>query len=284
MGKNSGKGACKDANKDTGRDGEKGVTDVKELRDLLKMFDDFKKDFRAEMRELKDGISFCCTDICNDVKDTATVLKNLRLEMQELLRQNIKLRKENKRLSERCDELEQYQRLNNLQVKGAPAESDPVTALQKIGEAVGETIDATDIDICHWDSTPKVENKPVGCCPQPRRGRVDEKPTVLHSDVVAQLPENVCVAMGCSSFIPPTILYGPHPRQVLGVKQVVQAFLSPALPHQHLAKGRRSKTVSASTNPCLALALLSCILFQVTCLLDGYGYVLKKIKPASQPC
>ncbi|KAH9364895.1 hypothetical protein HPB48_011831 [Haemaphysalis longicornis] len=154
MGKNSGKGACKDANKDTGRDGEKEVTDVKELRDLLKMFEDFKKDFRAEMRDLKDGISFC-TDVCNDVKDTATDIKNLRLEMQELLRQNIELREENKRLSERCDELEQYQRLNNIEVKGAPAESDPVTVLQKIGEAVGESIDATDIDICHWVSTPK---------------------------------------------------------------------------------------------------------------------------------
>lgn len=30
-----------------------------------------------------------------------------------------------------------------------------MTVLQKIGEAVGESIDTTDIDICDWVSTPK---------------------------------------------------------------------------------------------------------------------------------
>ncbi|KAH9364334.1 hypothetical protein HPB48_009402 [Haemaphysalis longicornis] len=132
----------------------KGGDRCKKLRDLQKLFEDFKKDFCAEMCELKDGIFFC-TDICTDVKDTATDIKNLRLETQELLRQNIELREENKRLYERCDELEQYKRLNNLEVKGAPEERDPMTVLQKIGEAVGESIDATDINICHWVSTPK---------------------------------------------------------------------------------------------------------------------------------
>lgn len=158
MGKDGAKCASKDAgkdgSKDAAKDAEKGGTDVKELRDLLKMFENFKRDFRAEMRELKDGISFC-TDVCNDVKETATDIKNLRLEMQELLRQNIELREENKRLSEKCDDLEQYQRLNNLEIKGAPEESDPVTVVKKIGEAVGESIETTDIDICHWVRTPK---------------------------------------------------------------------------------------------------------------------------------
>lgn len=105
MGQNSGKGACKDDNKDTGRDGEKEVTGVKELRDLLKMFEDFKKNFRAQMRELKTVYFSALVFICNDVKDTATDIKNLRLEMQELLRQNFELREENNSLSERCDEL-----------------------------------------------------------------------------------------------------------------------------------------------------------------------------------
>lgn len=132
----------------------KDTSDSKELRDLFRAFENFKRDFRVEMKELKEGVSFC-SDVCNDVKDVAEDIRTLRQEMKELLNENRKLKTENERLSKKCDELEQYQRSNNLEIKGIPPGSDALSILQKIGDSVGETVDTSDIDICHWVRTPK---------------------------------------------------------------------------------------------------------------------------------
>ncbi|KAH6944468.1 hypothetical protein HPB50_003292 [Hyalomma asiaticum] len=80
--------------------------------------------------------------------------------MKELLNENKKLKAENERLSKKCDELEQYQRSNNLEIKGVPPGNDALGILQKIGESVGETIDTSDIDICHW--VPDANETPEG--------------------------------------------------------------------------------------------------------------------------
>ncbi|KAH7967094.1 hypothetical protein HPB49_022608 [Dermacentor silvarum] len=144
-----------------GKDAGKQDTSLKELRDLAKALETFRRDIRAETREIKDGISELkdgvsyCTDICNDVKDTAAEINNLRMEMQQLLKQNMDLKAENAKLTQRCEELEQYQRLNNLEVKGAPTGSNPLTVIKKIGESVGECVEDDDIDTCHWVRTPK---------------------------------------------------------------------------------------------------------------------------------
>lgn len=144
----------KDSAKNAGKDAEKDAADAKDLKELSKAFENFKRDFRIEMREIKDSITFC-SETCSEVKDAATDIKNMRAEMQELIRQNMELKAENKKLSQKCDELEQYQRLNNLEIKGVPVGNDPVAVVTKIGEAVGTTIDPADIDTCHWIHTPK---------------------------------------------------------------------------------------------------------------------------------
>ncbi|KAH7937298.1 hypothetical protein HPB49_010443 [Dermacentor silvarum] len=144
----------KDSAKNAGKDAEKDAADAKDLKELSKAFENFKRDFRIEMREIKDSITFC-SETCSEVKVAATDIKNMRAEMQELIRQNMELKAENKKLSQKCDELEQYQRLNNLEIKGVPMGNDPVAVVTKIGEAVGTTIDPADIDTCHWIHTPK---------------------------------------------------------------------------------------------------------------------------------
>ncbi|KAH6936858.1 hypothetical protein HPB50_023800 [Hyalomma asiaticum] len=141
----------KDSAKSGGKDVEKDAADV---RELSKAFENFKRELRLEMREIKDSITFC-SETCSDVKDAATDIRNMRAEIQELIRLNAELKAENKRLSQRCDELEQYQRLNNLEIKGAPVGNDPVAVVTKISEAVGMTVDFNDIDTCHWVRTPK---------------------------------------------------------------------------------------------------------------------------------
>lgn len=65
---------------------------MKEMQELVTAFENFKRDFRAEMRELKDSVLFC-TDVCTDVKNTAGEIKQLRQDMQEILRQNQELKK-----------------------------------------------------------------------------------------------------------------------------------------------------------------------------------------------
>ncbi|KAH7978626.1 hypothetical protein HPB49_006158 [Dermacentor silvarum] len=156
-GKDSGKNAAKGG----GAPSEQDAGNSKDLREMTKAFENFRRDFREEMRELKKGVSYC-TDICNDVKDIATEIKNLRVEMQELLRQNTKLKGENARLTQRCEDLEQYQRLNNLEIRGVPDGNDPLSVINRIGEIVGESIDSmVDIDTCHWVRTPKPDARNI---------------------------------------------------------------------------------------------------------------------------
>ncbi|KAH6923516.1 hypothetical protein HPB50_002138 [Hyalomma asiaticum] len=135
--------------KDAGGDSDKDALDVKDLRELVKAFENFKRDYRSDMRELKDSVSFC-TDICNDVKGIAENIKQLRQEMHDIVNENKALKAENERLAQKCEELEQYQRLNNVEVKGVPVGDDPVLAMKKIGETVGEAVDKADLDTCHW--------------------------------------------------------------------------------------------------------------------------------------
>lgn len=153
MGKDSARGA---ASKDTDKD----AADAKDIRDLLSAFDKFSRDFRAEIRELKESVSFC-TDVCNDVKTATEEIKKLRQEMNELVKQNRELKAETDRLANKCEELERYQRLNNLEIKGVPTGNDPLTVIQQIGGSVGIKVDSTDIDACHWVATKNSDAKNI---------------------------------------------------------------------------------------------------------------------------
>lgn len=132
----------------------------KEVRDLAKALDDFRREIRNELRSLKDSMKYC-SDTCDDVKDISKDVKELRREIQLLTNTNNELQTENKRLGSRVEELEQYQRTNNLEIKGVPADGDPVTAVVKIGQFIGEPINESDIDVCHRVSTKKENEKNI---------------------------------------------------------------------------------------------------------------------------
>lgn len=125
--------------------------DKKEIATLIS---DFQREIRAEIRSLKESLKFCC-DTCDEVKKIGTDIRALRAEVKELVSQNEKLKAENHRLEKKVEELEQYQRSNNLEIKGAPEELDSTIVVKKIGELVGEPISDSDIDICHRVSTAK---------------------------------------------------------------------------------------------------------------------------------
>lgn len=118
----------------------------------MKALDDFKREMRLEMRSVKESVKFC-SDTCDETKAINTELKALRQELGVLLKSNEALKKENKQLAQRVDELEQYSRLNNLELKGVKSVDNAHDVVKKLGEVIDEPLCAADIDTCHKITT-----------------------------------------------------------------------------------------------------------------------------------
>lgn len=126
----------------------------------MKALEDFRREIRAELRTLKESVKFC-SDTCDGVREIGSYVKELRKEMQRLARSNHELRVENEKLSATIEELEQYQRSINLELKGLPLDGDPNDIVRKIGDAVCENISEADIDICHRVATANTSQKNI---------------------------------------------------------------------------------------------------------------------------
>lgn len=134
-----------------------GKDDSKEIKELARQLEAFKRDMRTELRELKDSVKYCA-DSCDEVGEFKKEFLALRNEIKQLLKENSTLRDENEKLTQKIDDLEQYQRMNNLEIKGIPKTEktiDVMKIVEKVGEALEESIQESDIDTCHWVPTPK---------------------------------------------------------------------------------------------------------------------------------
>lgn len=60
-----------------------------------------------------------------------------------------------KKLTQRVEELEQYSRLNNLEIKGGKSNDEPRDIVMNISNVVGEPVFTSDIDTCHKNLTRK---------------------------------------------------------------------------------------------------------------------------------
>lgn len=69
---------------------------------------------------------------------------------------------ENRKVSNRIEELEQHQRSNNLEIKGAPTEGDATEVVKKIRVFLGEAIVDIDNDVCHRVPVHNSEEKNSG--------------------------------------------------------------------------------------------------------------------------
>ncbi|KAH9372317.1 hypothetical protein HPB48_000164 [Haemaphysalis longicornis] len=123
-------------------------------KEIMKALEDFKREMRTELRSVKDSVKFC-SDTCDETKAIGAGLKALRQEIAHLLEANEALQDENKRLTRRVDELEQYTRLNNLEIKGISSDQDPVDVVKKIGDVLKEPVSSHDTDTCHRIPTRK---------------------------------------------------------------------------------------------------------------------------------
>lgn len=88
------------------------------------------------------------------------IIEKLREEKLQLAADNKRLASENKALSERMAEQEQYSRMNNVEVRGVPCTQgeDCITVLQTIGTKIGCPLTVTDLDVAHRVPT-KVQDK-----------------------------------------------------------------------------------------------------------------------------
>lgn len=107
------------------------------------------KELRSEIDDLKQSM-----EILNGLVET------LRSEKAVLAADNEKLMIENGLLSRKVEEIEQYSRINNVEIKGIPCTQgeDCVAILQKVGDTIGCPLMSSDLDIVHRVPT-KVKDK-----------------------------------------------------------------------------------------------------------------------------
>lgn len=145
-------------------------------KELAKLFQDLKDELKSEFKAFKEAVDRSMRteerNIRAELAEMKTSMEFINKSFEDANRQavataaeNSALKKENETLRQRVNMLEQgllecqtnlvkaeqYSRNKNLEIKGVlqePNESLP-DILKKIGDAVGEPISCTDIDVCH---------------------------------------------------------------------------------------------------------------------------------------
>lgn len=80
-----------------------------------------------------------------------TIVETMKAQQAVLMKENKELARENHQLTRRVAELEQYSRINNVEIKGVPSTQGENCAeiLEKIGEKIDCPVTASDIEIVH---------------------------------------------------------------------------------------------------------------------------------------
>lgn len=83
------------------------------------------------------------------------LVEKLHSEKASLVAENKALKSENCSLSRRVSELDQYSRINNIEIRGIPCTQgeDCVAVLETIGRRIGCPVTSTDLDVVHRVST-----------------------------------------------------------------------------------------------------------------------------------
>lgn len=145
-------------------------------KDISKQLKDLREELLQERKAFRDTLE---RDIRGDIRQLRTDIKEAKESMdfmnhefesikgniKKVLEDNIELKKENAKLSQRCDEMErqlkncqerlteaeQYSRNANLEIKGVVKRDDEglLDLMGKMGEIIGEPIVQADIAACH---------------------------------------------------------------------------------------------------------------------------------------
>jgi regulator of replication initiation timing len=91
------------------------------------------------------------TELIETVNKQSTTLKEFEKSFEALKQENASLRTKVKSLEQQLDDADQYSRINCLEINGIPeTKNEDVTEIIKtIGNTLGVTVSAEDIDACH---------------------------------------------------------------------------------------------------------------------------------------
>lgn len=124
---------------------------------VLSAIEELKKELMSEIVELKESTDFCSKSV-DEFKNALKELKSFKAQLGQLNTANEQLRTENKELRNslensmtRIEELEQYSRLKNLEIKGVPvsANENVQDVVKKISKTLSVTLETQDVDVCH---------------------------------------------------------------------------------------------------------------------------------------
>lgn len=148
------------------------------LRDFPVEMEKFLKDFRQEMREMRNALEKELRKEYKELKSSITFFSQqfdaMAKRHTKLEKENAALKKENASLLTECQslkelatsseqritDLEQYSRNKNIEIKGIPfSENESLPQLLKqLGDVITEEITEQDIDACH-----RVPRRDEGC-------------------------------------------------------------------------------------------------------------------------
>lgn len=117
--------------------------------------------------ELGKSIEFCHEKLDACLKNQENYAKKLEEtlnRLEEVKRDNLMLQKENKELKIRIEDLEQYSRINMLEIHGIPVQpqDNPAELIKKVGNALDVNLQDCDIDACH-----RINTHPTSQLPSP---------------------------------------------------------------------------------------------------------------------
>lgn len=110
----------------------------------------------VDILELKKQVD----ELVSSLEHMNSLVEDLRSENASLVADNKALRSENSALTEKVADLEQYSRMNNVEIKGVPCTQgeDCVAIMQTIGEKIECPLEPLDIDVVHRVPT-RLENR-----------------------------------------------------------------------------------------------------------------------------
>lgn len=132
--------------------------DAVNISDVYKLLQEMREENKKQIKELESelgkSVEMChgnIADLKKTIESQSLAIKNYQDSFDSLKEENNGLKKKCAQLESRLDDLEQYGRINCLEINGIPEEKneDVSDIVKKIGNSVGISIEDTDIDACH---------------------------------------------------------------------------------------------------------------------------------------
>lgn len=134
---------------------------IESLEELLNekldsLIDDLVSKVNIKLKDLGLGEH---ASLCESVRFISQEFDEMKLRQEDLLASNKVLLSRNEALEERVADLEQYSRMNNVEIKGVPSSQgeDCVAIVRRIGDAVECPVSPADIDTVHRVSSKTTE-------------------------------------------------------------------------------------------------------------------------------